>query len=123
MEEIWCKKCRRLLTKVAGGFDPAPDIFKHFTLGRAYFMLRRYDESITVLKKVLEMDPDYLPAHIFLAACYSSIGREAEAAAEAKEVIRINPKFSVESHANILPYKSKADIDREVDAFRKAGLK
>ncbi len=109
--------------KKAIRLDPVPDIFKHFILGRAYFMLGRYDESIVIWKKALEMNPDYLPAHAFLAACYSSIGRDIEAAAEAKEVIRINPKFSVESHGKILPYKNKADIEREVDAFRKAGLK
>ena len=109
--------------KKAIRLDPVPDIFKHFILGRAYFMLGRYDESIVIWKKALEMNPDYVPAHAFLAACYSSIGRDVEAGAEAKEVIRINPKFSVESHAKILPYKNKADIEREVEAFRKAGLK
>ena len=46
-----------------------------------------------------------------------------EAAAEAKEVLQIDPKFSVESHAKVLPYKNKVDIEREVDALRKAGLK
>lgn len=39
-------------------------------------------------------------AHAFLAACYSSLGRQTEAAAEADEVRRINPKFSLESYAN-----------------------
>jgi hypothetical protein len=47
----------------------------------------------------------------------------AEATAAAKEVLRINPKFSIESHAKTLPYKDKADIEREVAALRKAGLK
>jgi len=103
--------------------DPIPDIFKFFILGRAYFMIGQYDKSIVTWKKVLQRNPDYLPAHAFLAACYSSLGRDVEAAAEAKEVLRIDPKFSVESHAKVLPYKNKVDIEREVDALRKAGLK
>jgi adenylate cyclase len=103
--------------------DPVPDIFKIFVLGRAQFMIGHYDESIETWKKALQRNPDYLPAHAFLAACYSSLGRDAEASAEAKEVLRIDPKFSVESHAKILPYKNKADIEKEVAAFRKAGLK
>ena len=61
-------------------------------------------------------------AHIFLAACYSSLGRDAEASAAAKEVLQINPKFTIESHAKRLIYMNKADIEREVAALRRAGL-
>jgi adenylate cyclase len=86
-------------------------------------MVGQYDESIVIWKKALQMDSDYLPAHAFLAACYGSLGRDVEAAAEAKEVIRVDPRFNVESHAKILPYKNKADVEREVAALRKAGLK
>ncbi len=61
-------------------------------------------------------------AHVFLAACYSSMDRQAEAAAAAKEVLRINPRFSIESYAKRLPFKNKADIELNVAALRKAGL-
>jgi adenylate cyclase len=103
--------------------DPFPDKFVFLLLGRAYFMIGQYDESIVIWKKALQRDSDYLPAHAFLAACYSSLGRDVEAAAEAKEVIRVDPKFNVESHTKTLPYKNKADLEREVAALRKAGLK
>jgi len=100
---------------------PPPNSF-HW-LGRAYFMTGQYDEAILTFKKALGVNPNYLPAHAFLAATYSSLGREAEATAAAKEVLRINPKFSLESYAKTLPYKNKADIERYVAALRKAGLK
>ena len=92
-------------------------------LGRAYFIIGQYDKSIGIGKNTLQRNPDYLPAHALLAACYSSLGRDAEAAAQAKEAIRIDPKFSVESRTKTLPYKNKADIEREVAAMCKAGLK
>ena len=38
-------------------------------------------------------------AHIDLTATYSMMGREKEARAEAAEVLRINPKFSLDSYA------------------------
>ena len=91
-------------------------------LGRAYFMTGQYDESIETLKKAMQANPNFLPAQVFLAACYSSMGRDAEATAAAKEVLRINPKFTIESYAKTIPYKDKADIEREVAALRKAGL-
>ena len=92
-------------------------------LGRAYFMTGQLDESITTFKKALHGSPNYLPAHAFLAACYSSLDRQAEAESAAKEVLRVNPKFTIESYAKTLPYKNKADIERYLTALRKAGLK
>ncbi|MBM4307802.1 MAG: tetratricopeptide repeat protein [Deltaproteobacteria bacterium] len=103
--------------------SPFPGVSHYWVLGRAYFMTGQYDESIAIWKKVLKISPDFLIAHLFLAACYSSMGRDAEAAAAAREVLRINPKFNIESHAKTLPYKDKADIEREVAALKKAGLK
>ncbi len=49
--------------------------------------------------------------------------REKEARAEADEVLRINPKFSLDYFAKILPYKDQSKIDKYIDALRKAGLK
>jgi len=100
----------------------APALYYHY-LGSAYFMTGQLDESITTIKKALHARPNYLPAHAFLAACYSSLDRHAEAAAAADEVRRINPKFNLESYAKRLPYKNKADKERYIAALRKAGLK
>jgi hypothetical protein len=51
------------------------------------------------------------------------MGREKEARAEAAEVLRINPKFSVEYLTKILAYKDQSQNDKIADALRKAGLK
>ncbi len=58
-----------------------------------------------------------------LAATYSKMGREKEARAEAAEVLRINPKFSVDSWAKTSLYNDQSEIDKLADALRKAGLK
>jgi adenylate cyclase len=110
------------LAKKAIRLEPFPPVIFYHWLGRAYFMTGQLDESIATWKKALQGAPDYLPAHAFLAACYSSLDRHAEASAAAKEVLRINPKFSIEYYAKTLPYKNKADIERYVAALRKAGL-
>jgi adenylate cyclase len=103
--------------------NPFPGVYYYHWLGRAYFMTGQYDEAIDTWKKALNLSRNYLNAHTFLAACYSSLDRQAEAEAAAKEVLRINPRFSLESYAKRLPYKNKADIERYVAALRKAGLK
>ncbi len=51
------------------------------------------------------------------------MGREKEARAEAAEVLRINPKFSLDYFAKTLPYKDQSVTDKVVNALRKAGLK
>lgn len=40
-----------------------------------YYFARQYDRTIEVCRKVLEMDPDFLPAHQYLAAAYEQTGR------------------------------------------------
>jgi hypothetical protein len=51
------------------------------------------------------------------------MGREKEARAEAAEVLRINPKFSLDSYAKMIPYKDQSQTDKIINALRKAGLK
>jgi TolB-like protein/Tfp pilus assembly protein PilF len=102
--------------------DPIPLLTSFHWLGRAYFMTGQYDDAILTFKKLLDRNPNYLPAHAFLAASYSSLGREVEATAAVKEVLRVNPEFSLESYAKTLPYKNNADAERYIGTLRKAGL-
>jgi len=50
-------------------------------------------------------------------------GREDEARTQAAELLRIDPKFSLERFAKTLTYKNQTEIDRYIGALRKAGLK
>jgi TolB-like protein/class 3 adenylate cyclase/Flp pilus assembly protein TadD len=91
--------------------------------GTSYRMIGQYQEAITQYKKALRIAPNNIIAHIALAGTYSLLGRDEEARAEAEEVLRLNPKFSLESYAKMLPFKNQAQIDRFIEALRKAGLK
>ncbi len=51
------------------------------------------------------------------------MGREKEARSEAVEVLRVNPKFSLDSLPKMLPYKDQSETDKVANALRKAGLK
>ena len=110
-------------SKQAMRLTPFLEAGDYWILGRAYFMTGQFDEALVALRKGVQINPNFLAPHIFLVACYSSLGRDVEASASVKEVLRINPKFSVEAYAKALPYKNEADIEREVAALRKAGLK
>ena len=115
-ESILYAKQSMRLSPVLGAED-------YWILGQAYFMTGQYDESIATWKKALNANPDYMFGHLYLAMCYASMGRDTDSSAEAREILRINPKFNIESYAKTLPYKDKEDVEREMAALRKAGLK
>ncbi|MGA2318931.1 MAG: tetratricopeptide repeat protein [Thermodesulfobacteriota bacterium] len=83
----------------------------------------RFEEAVSAFKKALQIAPDNILGHILLTATYSIMGREKEARAEATEVLRINPKFSLDYFAKRLTYKDQSEADKVVNALRKAGLK
>jgi adenylate cyclase len=101
-------------------FGPA---FIYLNLGSALRMTGRFEESVSAFKKAIQVAPDTVAFHSGLAATYIMMGREKEARAEAAEVLRINPKFSLDSFAKTLSYKDQSVNDRIVAALRKAGLK
>jgi len=83
----------------------------------------RFEEAVSAYKKGIQIAPDDIPAHICLALTYVSMGREKEARAEGAEVLRINPKFSVDYWARKIPFEDQSQKDKFVNALRKAGLK
>ena len=85
-------------------------------------MTGRYDKSVATFKKALNVSPSFLDAHVYLAASYISMGREEEASAAVNNVLKINPKFSIDSYAKRLTFKNEADVERVLSALRKAGL-
>jgi adenylate cyclase len=87
-------------------------------------MAGRFEEAVSAYKKCFQRAPDSIVGHIGLGTTYSLMGREKEARAEAEEVLRINPKFSLDYFAKTsAPFKDQAEIDKIVNAMRKAGLK
>ena len=103
--------------------NPIGPTWYFLNFGHSYRMMGQYQEAITQYKKALRIAPNNIMAHLALTATYSLCGQNEEARAEAEEVLRLNPKFSLESYAKTLPYKNQAQIDRFVEALRKAGLK
>jgi adenylate cyclase len=92
-------------------------------VGIAYAMAGRYEEARAPLQRYLSHYPNMLLGHLMLAAVYSELGQAAEARAEATEVLRLNPQFSLAVHHQRMPIKDPAVLERQLTALRKAGLK
>ena len=83
----------------------------------------RLEDAVLAFKKAIQISPDNINAHTGLVVTYIWMGREGDARAEAAEVLRINPKYSLENVAKISWYKDRSYTDRLIAALRKAGLK
>jgi len=93
-------------------------------LGTALRIAGRFEEAVSAFKKAIQLAPDHIPTRVGLATTYSLMGREKEARAEAEEILRINPKFSLDHYAKEwLFFKDQSENDKVFKAMRKAGLK
>jgi len=110
------------ILKKAIRLNPIPDSIVFYFLGTAYFLNGQHKEAITALKKAIHLQPKNLFAHVRLAATYAISGHEDEAHAEAAEVLRLNPEFTLERLAGFT-FKSQDERDRVVEGLRRAGLK
>jgi adenylate cyclase len=101
--------------------DPfQPWAFYH--MGSAHYMLRRYGEAVRWYREAASRLPNQQAAHAMLACGYAQAGQLEEARAEAGEVLRINPGFTIESWKPLLVHKNLKDLEHRLDGLRKAGL-
>jgi adenylate cyclase len=111
------------LEKKAIGLHPWGESAHFHNLGMAYFTARRYEEAISAFRKALEKEPKNQFAYMGLAAAYTFLGHGEKANASAAKVLDLNPNFSLDHYAKILPFKKPDDRNQFINALRKAGLK
>ena len=96
------------------------------TLAQAYRLTGSRPEGIAARKRVLDSyvsRGDALSAHVGLAIQYLELDRMEEAKAEAVEILKIVPHFSVETWGERNPMQDRKQVSRDMAALRKAGLK
>jgi adenylate cyclase len=104
-------------------FDPLTSASTFYWLGMGHWVMGQYEEALAAYRKALNLSPTAEHLHIVLTATYSLLDREEKAHAEAAELRRLDPGFSVDRIAKTLPFKDKVYTERYVNALRKAGLK
>ncbi len=101
--------------------DPQYDLALHF-LGRAQFGLRRYEAAEASFKRRLIHKPRSDMSRVFLASLYGHLGRLDEARRMWREVMEINPDYSIAHTRRVLPYRNPAWFDHFTEGLEKAGL-
>jgi adenylate cyclase len=101
--------------KKAIRLNPFPPNSYFWSLGLSYAGIGHYEEAIEWCEKAIRQEPESLMARVMMTVVYSLSGRDDDARAEAAEVLRINPNFSLERFAR----RAGPEL---VEALRKSGL-
>jgi adenylate cyclase len=108
--------------KIALRLNPRTPVLYLFAQGMALFQLERYEDSATVLQKLINRNPGFLRGHLLLAAAYGQLGRNEDASWAVQEVLTLLPEMTISARRKVLPYKIEADMNRYLNGLRKAGL-
>ena len=102
--------------------NPFPPVSCLNNLAVAYRDSGQYEKAIGAAKKALQREPNTQFPYIHMAVSFIRLGREEEARSAAAEILKVNPKFSLERYAKMLPF-TQSIADRVIEDLRKAGLK
>jgi adenylate cyclase len=92
-------------------------------LGMARYYLKEYSEALPQLREFTSRNPSLSQGHIWLAANLAQLGQLDDARAEAAEVLRIDPKYTIDgTQRRLALYKRPEDVEHLLDGLRKAGL-
>jgi adenylate cyclase len=102
--------------------NPYPPSWYYLNLASAYRFAERYEEAIITYKKSIEIAPNNQVALSGLIIAYVQTDRLDKARATVKDLLRANPKFSVEQYVKRSVTRNKARLNKDAEALRKGGL-
>ena len=111
------------LIEKAKRLNPFYPFYYNLYIGQACFTMRRFADAVPIIARSIVHNPESLPAHFYLAACYSQMGEDVLARDALIEVRRISPDFSIGRLRGIAAYRRAADLELIVEGLRTAGLR
>jgi len=102
--------------------DPFYSPFAPLWLGLAHYMLENYGDALPPTLESLARSPNARGPHQQLAMTYAQMGRKEDARAEAAEVLRVEPGYTIERVSRANRFKDPRDADHFFGGLRKAGL-
>ncbi len=113
------------MAEKAGQLTPENPTIGFGALSFAYSLMGRYEEALKLLRQLpgSPLFVEQFDNHLRLAILYGELGRIEEAGAEAVEILKLAPNFSVEVYGQRAPHRDPARTERDMAALRKAGLK
>jgi adenylate cyclase len=91
-------------------------------LATAYLAAGQIESALAVGKEALRLNPRDLQSRLVLAAAHQMAGNRTLARTFAREILRLEPAFSVATFSAAQPYRDRETIDTLVNAWLAAGL-
>ncbi|MGI9592242.1 MAG: tetratricopeptide repeat protein [Myxococcota bacterium] len=110
------------LAQQAIRLSPVAQTFLPEVLATAHYLAGQHEEALATAQQTLSLAPDNVDARVVLVASLVETGRLDAAAEIAREILALDPDFSVARFAGSQPYRDPAVLDRLVDALRRAGV-
>jgi adenylate cyclase len=101
--------------------DPV-NFYWHYLMGFALFIIGRYQEALECTEKALRDNPNLPGIYRLRAACLSQLDRVDEAKTALADFLRLSPEANVASTKAQIPMKRPKDLERYIEALRRAGL-
>lgn len=101
-------------------YNPKASPRNLINLGLAFYLENRYEDAIAVSKQALRRNPEVVISYIVLAAAFAKADLAEEADRAAKNVLRLDPFFEVDSFGT--QFRSTDDRLDITEGLRKAGL-
>jgi tetratricopeptide (TPR) repeat protein len=79
---------------------PAAEVYRLFDLGEEKMGQGRREEAVATFRQALEVDPEYLPAHLSMAFALAAGGQSDEAIAHYRKALEIEPDRE-EAHVDL----------------------
>jgi tetratricopeptide (TPR) repeat protein len=119
---LWMGRAEEAVPELEAAFDLDPYLppGDAFSLGLAYYTLRRHGDAVRILVRETVRNPDYVENRILLAAAYAQLGRSEDAAREAEWIKPRRPVINPETYGS--RFRNRADHDYLIEGLRKAGL-
>ena len=106
---------KRRLIRHAMRLNPRYPFFYLWTLGHAYYLLERRQEALEAFGRIVQLNPEFVPAHAYRALLLSELGGMKEAREAWDKASHLSPGAAVPALRERLPYKRPADLDRSLN--------
>lgn len=104
-------------------YDPFCSPWALGQLGLAHYTLKNYSKALSPLRELTFRVPNMRQGHVFLAANLAQLGQLDEAHAEAAEILRIDPKYTIDgTQRRLALFKRPEDVEHFLNGLHKAGL-
>ena len=121
---VWAGRPEEALAWIEKAMRLSPMYSPWFVVVKAHALrlLGRFDDALKTYKDAIAANPGYVPPHIGLTLCYAEMGRERDAREQARELLKLEPSFSIAHYLSTPGYKDEATTERSAGALRLAGL-